>query len=55
MTEQFQGVCGAVRYALASPPFDCGWCHWFEPKDALPKHAKFRLDTRGLEGTEPPA
>jgi hypothetical protein len=137
-------ACGAVRYELASEPFDCGWCHcrtcqlnsgapamvfasvpasdlvwtrgadkvksfsssgfghrsfcgecgtpflmqvdhqpetvdfsvatldepdrvapgfhifwssriaWFEPKDALPRHARFRPDTRGLEGTEPP-
>ena len=146
MTERFQGgcVCGAVRYELASEPFDCGWCHcrtcqltsgspamvfasvpagdlvwtrgadkvksfasssfghrsycgecgtpflmqvdhqpetvdfsvatlddpgrvspgfhifwssrvtWFEPKDDLPRHARFRPDTRGLEGTEPP-
>jgi hypothetical protein len=28
---------------------------WFEPKDELPRHARFRPDTRGLEGTEPPA
>jgi hypothetical protein len=27
---------------------------WFEPKDELPRHARFRPDTRGLEGTEPP-
>ena len=20
-------LCGAVRYELKSPPFDCGWCH----------------------------
>ncbi len=20
-------MCGAVRYELASDPFDCGWCH----------------------------
>jgi hypothetical protein len=20
-------MCGAVRYQLASKPFDCGWCH----------------------------
>ena len=20
-------MCGAVRYALKSAPFDCGWCH----------------------------
>jgi hypothetical protein len=146
MAERLQGgcACGAVRYELASAPFDCGWCHcrtcqltsgspamvfasvpdgdlvwtrgadrvrsfksssfghrsycglcgtpflmkvdhqpetvdfsvatlddpaaaspefhifwssrlpWFEPKDDLPRHAKFRPDTRGLEGTEPP-
>ena len=29
--------------------------HWFEVKDDLPRHEKFRPDTRGLEGTEPPA
>ncbi|MDQ3482332.1 MAG: GFA family protein [Pseudomonadota bacterium] len=28
---------------------------WFKPSDDLPRHAKFRPDTRGLEGTEPPA
>ncbi|MFN3726869.1 MAG: GFA family protein [Allosphingosinicella sp.] len=28
---------------------------WFETTDALPRHAKFRPDTRGLDGTEPPA
>ena len=27
---------------------------WFEPRDELPRHEKFRPDTRGLEGTEPP-
>ena len=27
---------------------------WFEPGDALPRHEKFRPDTRGLEGTDPP-
>jgi len=27
---------------------------WFEPKDDLPRHDKFRPGTRGLEGTEPP-
>jgi len=27
---------------------------WFETADALPRHARFRPDTRGLEGTEPP-
>jgi hypothetical protein len=28
---------------------------WFEPGDDLPRHERFRPDTRGLEGTEPPA
>ncbi len=28
---------------------------WFEPGDELPRHDRFRPDTRGLEGTEPPA
>ena len=28
---------------------------WFEPADELPRHERFRPDTRGLEGTEPPS
>ena len=137
-------LCGAIRYKLASEPYDCGWCHcrtcqlyggapamafasvargdlrwtkgeeqvrwlrssnfgqrafceacgtplqvkvehqpetvdipvatldepervppefhifwgskvaWFNPGDDLPRHDKFRPDTRGLSGTEPP-
>ena len=29
MSDTYTGgcACGAVRYALASPPFDAGWCH----------------------------
>ena len=27
---------------------------WYDPGDNLPRHEKFRPDTRGLEGTEPP-
>jgi hypothetical protein len=27
---------------------------WFETADELPRHERFRPDTRGLEGTEPP-
>mgnify|MGYP006201012255 CR=1 FL=1 len=27
---------------------------WFETADDLPRHARFRPDTRGLEGTDPP-
>jgi hypothetical protein len=40
------------------PGFHIFWSSrigWFEPGDALPRHARFRPDTRGLEGTEPPA
>jgi hypothetical protein len=28
---------------------------WFETADDLPRHDRFRPDTRGLDGTEPPA
>lgn len=28
---------------------------WFETADDLPRHERFRPETRGLEGTEPPA
>ena len=28
---------------------------WFETADDLPRHDRFRPDTRGLAGTEPPA
>ena len=28
---------------------------WFETVDTLPRHERFRLDTRGLDGTVPPA
>ena len=41
-----------------APTFHIFWgsrIGWFEPGDDLPKHAKFRPDTRGLEGTEPPS
>ncbi|MBV8970921.1 MAG: GFA family protein, partial [Sphingomonadaceae bacterium] len=27
---------------------------WFEPKDDLPRHEKFRSNTRGLTASEPP-
>ncbi len=145
MSNSYTGgcACGAVRYILASPPFDAGWCHcrtcqlvsgapamafasvpkgdfavtagaarvrrfassafghrqhcadcgspltievdfqpetidfaiatlddpgavapgfhifrasriaWFETADDLPRHDRFRPDTRGLEGDEP--
>ncbi|HEX9947483.1 MAG TPA: GFA family protein [Allosphingosinicella sp.] len=41
-----------------TPGFHIFWgsrIPWFEVKDDLPKHARFRPDTRGLKGTEPPA
>ena len=39
------------------PEFHIFWgskIDWFEPKDGLPRHEKFRPDTRGLDGTDPP-
>jgi hypothetical protein len=39
------------------PEFHIFWesrIPWFDPSDGLPRHEKFRPDTRGLEGTEPP-
>jgi hypothetical protein len=44
--------------ARVAPGFHIFWSSrigWFEPKDSLPRHARFRPDTRGLEGTEPPS
>lgn len=40
-----------------APGFHIFWgskIGWFEPRDDLPRHEKFRPQTRGLEGTEPP-
>ena len=40
------------------PTFHIFWSSkvdWFEPADDLPRHAKFRPNTRGLDGTEPPS
>jgi hypothetical protein len=40
-----------------APGFHIFWSSridWFEPKGELPRHEKFRPETRGLEGTEPP-
>jgi hypothetical protein len=40
-----------------APGFHIFWASkigWFEPRDRLPRHEKFRADTRGLDGTEPP-
>ena len=39
------------------PEFHIFWASrvgWFEPGDDLPRHEKFRPDTRGLDGAEPP-
>ena len=44
--------------ASAAPGFHIFWgsrIAWFDPGDTLPRHEKFRENTRGLEGTEPPA
>jgi hypothetical protein len=41
-----------------APSFHIFWgsrIGWFEPGDDLPRHDRFRPDTRGLKGTEPPA
>lgn len=43
---------------LVPPGFHIFWSSrvaWFEPGDALPKYEKFRPDTRGLDGIDPPA
>ena len=40
-----------------APGFHIFWSsriNWFDPGDDLPRHEKFRPDTRGLDGTEPP-
>jgi hypothetical protein len=39
------------------PEFHIFWSskvNWFDPCDDLPRFEKFRPDTRGLDGTEPP-
>ena len=39
------------------PGFHIFWSSrvaWFEPGDDLPRHDRFRPDTKGLEGSEPP-
>ena len=40
-----------------APGFHIFWgsrVAWFDPGDDLPRYEKFRPDTRGLDGTEPP-
>ena len=44
--------------AAVAPGFHIFWgskVPWFAPNDTLPRHDRFRPDTRGLEGTEPPS
>lgn len=43
--------------AAIAPGFHIFWASkvpWFDPGDDLPKHNRFRPNTVGLEGTEPP-
>jgi hypothetical protein len=43
--------------ASVEPGFHIFWkakVPWMELKDELPRHDRFRPDTRGLEGTDPP-
>jgi len=45
------------RPEMAVPSYHIFWSSriaWFDPGDHLPRHDRFRPDTRGLEGTEPP-
>jgi hypothetical protein len=42
---------------VIAPEFHIFWSSkvpWFNPGDELPKYDRFRPDTLGLEGTEPP-
>jgi len=46
------------RAELVEPGYHIFWASrlpWIEIDDGLPKHERFRPDTRGLAGTEPPA
>ncbi len=43
--------------SVIAPEFHIFWSSkvdWFDPGDDLPKHDKFRPETRGLESCEPP-
>jgi hypothetical protein len=43
--------------SLIRPTFHIFWASkvaWFDPGDGLPKYDRFRPDTVGLDGTEPP-
>ena len=42
---------------VIAPAFHIFWgsrIGWFDPGDDLPRHDKFRPNTKGLEGTDPP-
>ena len=55
-TVDFSAVTLDDPEAIA-PGFHIFWgsrIGWFEPRDNLPRHEKFRPDTRGLDGIEPP-
>jgi hypothetical protein len=50
-------ICTLEEPGLLAPRFHIFWeskVDWFDPGDALPRHERFRPDTRGLSGTEPP-
>ena len=43
--------------AAVEPKFHIFWrskVDWYDPGDELPRHEKFRPETRGLDGTAPP-
>ena len=45
------------RPDTVAPEFHIFWSSkvtWFNPDDDLPRHDRFRPNTRGLDGTEPP-
>ncbi|TFI60243.1 GFA family protein [Sphingomonas parva] len=45
------------RPEAVAPGFHIFWASrigWFDPGDDLPRHDRFRPDTRGLDGTDPP-
>jgi len=55
MTESLAGgcLCGAVRYRLASAPFDAGWCHCrtCQLNSGSPAMAFAKVPSRDFDGT----
>ena len=50
-------VCTLDDPGGLAPGFHIFWgsrVGWFDPKDGLPRFDKFRPNTRGLDGTDPP-